>query len=96
MDFDAFSIDIEEASVHIIFNINKFKTCHTTFTTAGQRKNYFTKYKLSLKIENQDIPLEPNPTFLGIKLDPKLSFKPHLEQLGKKLIPKTNIKSYEE
>ena len=35
--------------------------------------------------------MEPNLTFLGIILDPKICFKPHLEQLEKKLVPKINI-----
>ncbi|RNA36806.1 RNA-directed DNA polymerase from mobile element jockey-like, partial [Brachionus plicatilis] len=48
------------------FYINTSKTCYTTFTTAGERKNYTTKYKLNLKIVNNAIPMEPNPTFLGI------------------------------
>lgn len=35
--------------------------------------------------------MEPYPTFLGIKLDPKICFKPHLEQLERNLVPKINI-----
>jgi hypothetical protein len=72
-------------------SINKDKTCYTTFTTAGQRKNYSTKYKFILKIGKQNIPQEPNPTFLGIKLDPKLGFKEHLAEIEHKLIPKKNL-----
>lgn len=73
------------------FTINVSKTCYTTFTTAGHRKNYHIKYKLKLTILNQDIPIDPFPTFLGIKLDPKLSFKPHLIELENKLTSKTNL-----
>ena len=39
-------------------------------------KKYESKYALKLKIYNIQI---PNPTFLGIKLYPKLSFKNDLE-----------------
>ena len=46
---------------------------------------------MKLKIADTEIPIEPNPTFLGIKLDPKLSFKPHLNELENKLTSKTNL-----
>ncbi|RMZ99165.1 AP-like endonuclease reverse transcriptase [Brachionus plicatilis] len=73
------------------FQSKQFKTCFTVFTTAGLRKNYNTKCKLDLKINEDNIPQDPNPTFLGIKLGPKLCFKSHLENMEKKLIPKTNL-----
>jgi len=73
------------------FTINSSKTFYTVFTTAGKRINYSDKYKLNLNITNQQIPLEPNPTFLGIKLDPKICFKPHLQEIEKKLVSKTNL-----
>ncbi|RNA17775.1 hypothetical protein BpHYR1_049436 [Brachionus plicatilis] len=58
------------------FKINEKKTCYTTFTKAGLRKNYEKRYGMKIKIGNSHIPLDPNPTFLGIKLDPKgSSFK---------------------
>ena len=37
------------------------------------------------------IHLDPHPTFLGIKLDPKLSFKAHLEAIELKIKTKTNL-----
>ena len=73
------------------FKINKSKTCYTIFTTAGQRKNYMYKYAIDLEIENQPIPLEPNPTFLGIELDPKLKYTNHFKEVIKKASKKTNI-----
>ena len=73
------------------FKINETKTCYTTFTRAGQRKNYNKTYGLNIKIENNQIPLEPNPTFLGIKLDPKLDYKKHLELIKRKQVSKINI-----
>ncbi|RNA10741.1 hypothetical protein BpHYR1_002702 [Brachionus plicatilis] len=45
------------------FKINKTKTCHTTFTRAGARSNYERKYELNIKIEQEEVPLEQNPTF---------------------------------
>ncbi|RNA12218.1 RNA-directed DNA polymerase from mobile element jockey-like [Brachionus plicatilis] len=73
------------------FAINVSKTCYTTFTTAGQRQNYHKNYKLKLTVLDSEIPLDANPTFLGIKLDPKLSFKPHLQDLENKLTSKTSL-----
>ncbi|RNA10565.1 RNA-directed DNA polymerase from mobile element jockey-like [Brachionus plicatilis] len=60
--------------------INKSKTCYTVFTSTGLRKNYVDKYSIELKVDNELIPLEPNPTFLGIKLDPKLKYAEHLRE----------------
>ena len=57
----------------------------------NKRKNYETKYELNLIVESERIQIEPYPTFLGIKLDPKLCFKPHVESLEKRIIPKINI-----
>ncbi|RNA15879.1 RNA-directed DNA polymerase from mobile element jockey-like [Brachionus plicatilis] len=55
------------------FKINEKKTCYTTFTKAGLRKKYEKRYGMKIKIGNSHIPLDPNPTFLGIKLDPKIN-----------------------
>ena len=73
------------------FKINKTKTCHTTFTRAGARSNYERKYKLNIKIEQKEVPLEQNPTFLGIKLDPKLAYSAHLQDVIKKQMSKMNL-----
>ncbi|RNA14238.1 AP-like endonuclease reverse transcriptase [Brachionus plicatilis] len=71
--------------------INKSKTCYNVFTSAGLRKNYVDKYSIELKVDNELIPLELNPTFLGIKLDPKLKYAEHLREVVKKATPKINI-----
>ena len=73
------------------FTINKSKTTYTVFCTAGFRKNYTRTYKLNLSIANTPIPLEPFPIFLGIKLDPKLSYQAHLEHITTKIISRTNL-----
>ena len=70
------------------FKINRSKTCYSVFTTAGLRNNYQRKYSIKLKIENQEIPLESTPTFLGIKLDPKLKYNFHFNEIVKKVSPK--------
>ena len=56
----------------------------TIFTRSGLRKKYEKTFGLNLKIVNNDIPLEPNATFLGIRLYPKLDFKEHLKVLNRK------------
>jgi hypothetical protein len=55
------------------FSINKSKTNFTMFTKAGHRKWYYKTNSVFLHINGNQIPLEPFPTFLGIKLDPKSS-----------------------
>ena len=72
------------------FKINKNKTCYITFSN-GHKRKYQSKYSLNLKIESENIPLDPNPTLLGITLDPKLSFKDHLNQIKTKINTKINL-----
>lgn len=76
---------------HWGLKLNENKTLHTVFTTAGYRSNYETKYKLNLFLDNQRIPLEPFPTFLGIQFDPKLSFKNLYENIESRTASKINL-----
>ena len=71
--------------------INKSKTTYSVFTTAGYRKTYEKLNKINLTIDNSRIPLEPFPKFLGIYLDPKLSFERHFDETSKKVISKINL-----
>ena len=71
--------------------INKSKTTYMVFTTAGRRSNYERTYKLELHIDNASVPMEPSPVFLGIKLDPKLSYKSHLEHITAKIMNRTRL-----
>jgi hypothetical protein len=73
------------------FTINKTKTTYTTFCTAGKRTNYDRTYKLNLRINNSQIPLNPFPVFLGIKLDPKLTYLQHLEHISTKIMSRTKL-----
>ena len=68
-------------------SINKSKTNYTVFTTGGYRKNYEKKHRIKLYLNGNEIELDPFPTFLGIKLDPKLSFCEHYKSLIIKTIP---------
>ena len=71
--------------------LNKKKTLYTVFCPAGLRKNYYRTYNLNLRLGDTRLPLEPHPTFLGIKLDPKLDFKNHLELIETKIARKVNL-----
>jgi hypothetical protein len=59
------------------------------FTTTGRRSNYERTYKLKLHIDNASVPMKPSPVFLGIKLNPKLSYKSHLEHITAKIMNRT-------
>ena len=88
-----------QQSVHKITNycdrwgltISKKKTTCMIFTTAGLRANYYRTYNINIRLYDTFIPLDPHPIFLGIQLDPKLNFKPHLESIEKKLASKVNL-----
>ena len=72
-------------------SLNKSKKYYTIFTTAGYRKSYERLYKINLHLDNHKIQLDPHPTFLGIKLDPKLSFKAYLDSSETKITAKINL-----
>ena len=73
------------------FKLNKCKTTYTVFTTAGKRSNYERTYQMKLFINNTQIPMEPHPLFLGIKLDPKLSYSEHLTHISHKIANRVNL-----
>ncbi|RNA34618.1 hypothetical protein BpHYR1_028959 [Brachionus plicatilis] len=57
--------------------------------------HYFHKSRcekqLRKKIQQVEVPLEQNPTFLGIRLDPKLAYTAHLQDVIKKQTSKINL-----
>ena len=71
--------------------LTKSKTVYTVFTTAGYHASYERINKLKLTICNQLIPIDPYPKFLGIHLDPKLSFTHHFDFLSKRVNSKINL-----
>ena len=72
-------------------SINPLKTTYTVFTTAGKRKSYDRIYSLDLQINKKKIKLDPNPKFLGITFDPKLSFATHFKNTEIKIQSRMNI-----
>ncbi len=71
--------------------LSKKKTFYTVFCTAGLRANYYRTYNLNLRLGGTWLPLDPHPTFLGITLDPKLTFAKHLETLETKMVKKSYL-----
>jgi len=42
--------------------------------------------RLNISMDGKTIEFEPNPTYLGVKLDPSLTFKPHLTSVRQKVL----------
>ena len=64
--------------------LNKTKTVSTLFTLP-------TANVVSLKLNNQPVPQVEKPTFLGVNLDTRLTWKPHLEAVETKATRKLAI-----
>lgn len=65
--------------------INTLKTVATCFSLSN------IKEKIKLTVNNQEIPLEETPTYLGVKLDKKLTWNPHIQQSEKRAIKRLAI-----
>ena len=65
--------------------LNTTKTVSTLFTLST------TKEKVSLRLNNQPVPQVETPTFLGVTLDTRLTWKPHLEAVEAKATRKLAI-----
>ena len=71
--------------------LSKKKTFYTVFCAAGHRANYYRTYNLNLRLGGTWLPLDPHPTFLGVTLDPKLTFLKHLEKIETKMAKKAYL-----
>jgi len=60
--------------------INCMKTVYSIFTKSHKT----AKEKLQLKIGNENLPKEEQPTYLGVKLDQKLTMKSQVESIKNK------------
>ena len=63
------------------------KSTVTLFTTSAKERAIHPKIKLA----NQILPLEPHPTVLGVKLDPLLCFKQHMETVKLKATKRMHV-----
>nr|KAG5695645.1 hypothetical protein BaRGS_029135 [Batillaria attramentaria] len=65
--------------------INSQKTVTTCFSLSN------TKETLRLTINNQQIPQEDTPTYLGTKLDKKLTWNPHIREMEKRATKRLSL-----
>ena len=62
--------------------INKTKTEATCFSLST------VKEKFTLKLDEEELPQQSTPTFLGVTLNRTLTWKPHIEKIEKKELPR--------
>ena len=66
--------------------MNVTKCCYTIFSRGGRNG-----IKFDLQMNGKSIPYTPNPTFLGITFDERLTFKVHVENLRVRALKRLNI-----
>ena len=67
--------------------INCRKTVYTVFTLS----TITAHTALYLKVQDQNIEKDENPCYLGIRLDPRLTFKTHIEDVSAKVTKRLNL-----
>ena len=67
--------------------INCRKTVYSIFTLSP----VVSKKHLHLKVQNTDIEKDENPCYLGVRLDTRLTFKPHIEDISRKVSTRINL-----
>ena len=50
-----------------------------------------SKKHLHLKVQDTDIEKDENPCYLGVRLDARLTFKPHIEDISRKVSTRLNL-----
>ena len=65
--------------------LNTTKTVSTLFSLST------SKEKVTLKLQNQEVPQVNTPTFLGVILDTRLTWKPHIEATEGKAMRKLSL-----
>ena len=58
--------------------INSLKTVATCFSLSNKSE------KIQMKIKNRKVPLDDTPTYLGIKLDKRLTWYPQIHEMEKR------------
>ena len=58
--------------------INSLKTVATCFSLSNKSE------KIQLKIKNRKVPMDDTPTYLGIKLDKRLTWNPQIQEMEKR------------
>ena len=67
--------------------INCRKTVYSIFTLSP----VVSKKHLHLKVQDTDIEKDENPCYLGVRLDARLTFKPHIEDISRKVSTRLNL-----
>ena len=67
--------------------VNTTKTVYAIFT----RSHKVAKAKLDLKIKENPLEKDENPTYLGVTLDRQLNLKKHVENTKKKAMKRLNL-----
>ena len=67
--------------------INTSKTVYSIFTLSP----IHIKTTLQLKVQNNTIQKDDNPSYLGVRLDPKLNFKTHFDDITTKVSKRLNL-----
>ena len=62
-----------------------------TVTAAFHLYNREKRRELTINVEGRALPFSTTPTYLGVKLDRALTFRPHLESLRKKLTTRVGL-----
>ena len=65
--------------------INRVKTVSTVFSLSS------SKEELNIKLGDTVLPQEDTPTFLGVKLDKRLTWRPHIKDLAVKGIKRLGL-----
>ena len=67
--------------------VNCRKTVYTIFTLSPT----VSKAKLQLQVQGQNIEKEETPTYLGVRLDSRLTFKEHFDDITSKVSKRLNL-----
>ena len=67
--------------------INIKKTVYSIFTLSP----IICRSNLHLKVQNITIEKDQNPCYLGVRLDPRLTFKTHIEDVSRKVSTRINL-----
>lgn len=65
---------IESWTKKWLIKINETKTTHTIFSLSTKNQ------KVTLELDGHPLPVEDNPTYLGVKFDRRLTWKPQIER----------------
>ena len=76
---------VQEWTDQWALKLNKSKTVSTLFSLST------SKEKVSLKLGDEAVPQVDTPTFLGVTLDSRLTWKPHIEATEAKAIRKLSL-----